>query len=113
MKRLRRQGAANAVPVKTITTERCRANARRAPRQRTRRQLVELPQMTLIERIQSTEARVVVMGIGYVGLPLVAEFARAGFRTTGLDQNKKKVELVNAGGSYISDVASSDLAPHV
>lgn len=69
--------------------------------------------MTLIERIQKTEARVVVMGIGYVGLPLVAEFARAGFHTTGLDQNKRKVELVNAGSSYISDVPSSDLAPHV
>ncbi len=54
-----------------------------------------------------------VVGIGYVGLPLVAEFARAGFRTTGLDNDPEKVRRLNAGQSYIADVPTGDLAPHV
>lgn len=68
---------------------------------------------TLDERIASKTARVVVMGIGYVGLPLVAEFARAGFRITGYDRDPEKVRLLNAGESYIADVETSELAPHV
>jgi UDP-N-acetyl-D-glucosamine dehydrogenase len=56
---------------------------------------------------------VVVIGIGYVGLPLVAEFARAGFRVTGLDSDPKKVERLNAGESYIPDVPTAALAPYV
>lgn len=67
----------------------------------------------LLNKISSKQAHVVVIGIGYVGLPLVAEFARAGFRTTGLDNDANKVRLLNAGESYIADVPSSDLAPHV
>jgi UDP-N-acetyl-D-glucosamine dehydrogenase len=68
---------------------------------------------TLGTKIDAKTARVVVMGIGYVGLPLVAEFARAGFRVTGLDHDPEKVRLLGAGESYIADVASGDLAPHV
>ncbi len=68
---------------------------------------------SLIHAFESKTARVVVIGIGYVGLPLVAEFARAGFRTTGLDKDPEKVRLLNAGESYIADVPTSDLAPHV
>jgi UDP-N-acetyl-D-glucosamine dehydrogenase len=67
----------------------------------------------LLARIASKQAHIVVIGIGYVGLPLVAEFARAGFRITGLDNDPEKVRLLNAGTSYIPDVPSSDLAPHV
>ncbi len=67
----------------------------------------------LWKRIDSADVHVVVMGIGYVGLPLVAEFARAGFRVTGLDKDSEKVRMLNAGESYISDVPASDLAPHV
>jgi UDP-N-acetyl-D-glucosamine dehydrogenase len=67
----------------------------------------------LLERFKAKQGRVVVVGIGYVGLPLVAEFAREGFRVTGLDYDKRKVELLNQGESYIRDVPSSDLAPHV
>jgi UDP-N-acetyl-D-glucosamine dehydrogenase len=67
----------------------------------------------LLAKISSNQAHVVVIGIGYVGLPLVAEFARAGFRTTGLDNDPEKVRLLNAGESYIADVPTSDLAPHV
>jgi UDP-N-acetyl-D-glucosamine dehydrogenase len=67
----------------------------------------------LLQRFAEKRARVVVVGIGYVGLPLVAEFAREGFRVTGLDYDTKKVELLNLGESYIRDVPASDLAPHV
>jgi UDP-N-acetyl-D-glucosamine dehydrogenase len=67
----------------------------------------------LLNKIASKDAHVVVMGIGYVGLPLVAEFARAGFRVTGLDRDARKVESLQAGRSYIEDVPSSDLEPYV
>jgi UDP-N-acetyl-D-glucosamine dehydrogenase len=67
----------------------------------------------LLAKIASKQAHVVVIGIGYVGLPLVAEFARAGFRVSGLDNDPEKVRLLNAGESYIPDVPTADLAPHV
>ena len=67
----------------------------------------------LRKRIDDKTARIVVIGIGYVGLPLVVEFARAGFRVTGYDKDPTKVRLLNAGESYIGDIASSDLLPHV
>jgi UDP-N-acetyl-D-glucosamine dehydrogenase len=66
--------------------------------------------MDLFARIESKNARVVVMGIGYVGLPLAVEFGKAGFRTTGLDYDREKVRLLNAGESYIGDVPTSDVA---
>lgn len=68
--------------------------------------------MDLHKRITDKSAHVVVLGIGYVGLPLVAEFARAGFRVTGLDPDTEKVRLLSAGESYIADVPTADLAPH-
>lgn len=68
---------------------------------------------SLLQRIEAKSARIVVIGIGYVGLPLVAEFARAGFRTTGLDKDPEKVRLLNAGESYIADVPTGELVPHV
>jgi UDP-N-acetyl-D-glucosamine dehydrogenase len=67
----------------------------------------------LLSKFKAKQGRVVVVGIGYVGLPLVAEFARAGFRVTGFDYDARKVTLLNQGESYIRDVPSSDLAPHV
>ena len=67
----------------------------------------------LLSKLSSKSAHVVVMGIGYVGLPLVAELSRAGFRVTGFDKDPRKVAALNAGESYIQDVPSSDLAPHV
>jgi len=69
--------------------------------------------MDILQRIESKQARVVVMGIGYVGLPLAVEFARAGFRTTGLDYDREKVRLLNAGESYIGDIPTSDVTPLV
>ncbi len=67
----------------------------------------------LRDRLDARTARVVVMGIGYVGLPLAAELARAGFRVTGLDRDAEKARLLNAGESSIDDVTSGQLAPHV
>lgn len=71
------------------------------------------PMATLSEKIANKTAHVVVVGIGYVGLPLVAELVRVGFRVTGLDYDKEKVRLLNAGESYIQDVPTADIAPHV
>jgi tRNA A37 threonylcarbamoyladenosine dehydratase len=53
----------------------------------------------LFTRIASKRAHVLVIGIGYVGRPLVAEFVRAGYRTTGLDNEPAKVRLLNSGES--------------
>jgi len=53
------------------------------------------------------------VGIGYVGLPLVVEFARAGFTVTGYDKDREKVRLLGLGESYIGDIPTSALAPHV
>jgi UDP-N-acetyl-D-glucosamine dehydrogenase len=68
------------------------------------------PHAASLERIRTRQARVGVIGLGYVGLPLVVEFARAGFDVTGFDVDASKTELINAGRSYIPDVAEADLA---
>jgi UDP-N-acetyl-D-glucosamine dehydrogenase len=65
------------------------------------------------EKIQRKDVHVVVVGIGYVGLPLVVEFAQAGFRVTGYDLDKRKVDKLAVGDSYIEDIASELLRPHV
>ena len=61
-------------------------------------------------RIESRQAKIGVIGLGYVGLPLAVEFAKAGFEVIGFDLDGEKIRSVNAGESYIEDVASSDLA---
>ncbi|MGH9143110.1 MAG: nucleotide sugar dehydrogenase [Vicinamibacterales bacterium] len=63
-----------------------------------------------LERVRARQARVGVIGLGYVGLPLVVEFARAGFDVTGFDVDVSKTDQINAGKSYIPDVAEADLA---
>jgi UDP-N-acetyl-D-glucosamine dehydrogenase len=62
-------------------------------------------------KIERASARVVVIGVGYVGLPLALEFARKGFHTTGLDSDPERVELLRAGRSYIPDVLDRELTP--
>jgi UDP-N-acetyl-D-glucosamine dehydrogenase len=61
----------------------------------------------LLDRIESKQARVGIMGMGYVGLPLVREFARAGFRVVGFDIDERKVSQLNAGRSYIKHIPAS------
>jgi len=67
----------------------------------------------LAEKISSRRARVGIVGLGYVGLPLAVEFAKAGFEVTGIDISEEKAQRVNAGESYIGDIPSSTLAPLV
>ena len=63
----------------------------------------------LKEKILSREATLGVIGLGYVGLPLAVEKAKAGFRVYGFDVQKEKVDMVNAGHNYIGDVVNEDL----
>ncbi len=64
----------------------------------------------LLSKIEKKEIVVGVVGLGYVGLPLAVEKAKAGFKTIGFDVQKEKVDMVNAGKNYIGDVVDSDLA---
>lgn len=65
---------------------------------------------TLTKKIQDKTLAAGVVGLGYVGLPLAVEKAKAGFKTTGFDIQPDKVEMVNAGQNYIGDVVDADLA---
>jgi UDP-N-acetyl-D-glucosamine dehydrogenase len=65
----------------------------------------------LADKIRSRTARVGVVGLGYVGLPLAVEYAQAGFDVTGIDLSEGKTQRINAGDSYIGDVPSSVIAP--
>jgi len=67
----------------------------------------------LREKIRSRSARVGIVGLGYVGLPLAVEFARAGFEVTGIDVSQSKADRVNLGDSYVGDVPSAILKPLV
>ena len=67
----------------------------------------------LENKIRSRRARVGVVGLGYVGLPLAVEFAGAGFHVTGIDLSEAKTERVNLADSYVGDVPSEALAPLV
>src|ERR1700732_2157333 len=58
----------------------------------------------LEEKIRTRQAKVGIVGLGYVGLPLAVEFAKAGFTVTGIDLSPSKVAKVNAGESYIADI---------
>ena len=66
----------------------------------------------MLRKIENREIVVGVVGLGYVGLPLAVEKAKAGFKTIGFDVQAQKVEMVNAGHNYIGDVVDSDLARH-
>lgn len=64
----------------------------------------------LLSRIAERKITVGVVGLGYVGLPLAVEKAKAGFRTIGFDVQEEKVKQVNAGHNYIGDVVDAELA---
>jgi UDP-N-acetyl-D-glucosamine dehydrogenase len=64
----------------------------------------------LVDRIATRDARIAVIGIGYVGLPLAVEFVKAGFYVNGVDLDDHKVANVNTGNSYIEDVSSHELS---
>ena len=63
----------------------------------------------LRDKIRSRKARAGVVGLGYVGLPLAVELAKAGFHATGIDLDDCKVQSVNQGRSYIPDVSTADV----
>jgi len=65
---------------------------------------------TLLARIADRTAKVGVVGLGYVGLPLAVEFGQAGFSVTGIDLDARKVDQINRGESYIQDVPTAAVA---
>jgi UDP-N-acetyl-D-glucosamine dehydrogenase len=67
----------------------------------------------VLDGIRTREARIGVIGLGYVGLPLAVEFARAGFDVTGFDVDETKIGQINAAHSYIPDVPHQELAAAV
>ena len=67
----------------------------------------------ILQKLHGKTARIGVVGLGYVGLPLAVEFAHAGFHVTGLDIDERKISKINAGESYIQDIPTSVLKPLV
>ena len=74
---------------------------------------VASPAALLQEKIRNHTARVGIVGLGYVGLPLAVEFAQAGFEVVGIDISQGKVDDLNKGISYIQDIATATLRPLV
>jgi UDP-N-acetyl-D-glucosamine dehydrogenase len=68
---------------------------------------------SLVERLKARSTKAGVIGLGYVGLPLAIEFAKAGLTVVGVDLDTRKVEALSKGESYIGDVAASDVAEMV
>ncbi|HEU4937090.1 MAG TPA: nucleotide sugar dehydrogenase [Vicinamibacterales bacterium] len=64
---------------------------------------------TLLKKIEQRNARVGIVGLGYVGLPLAVELGKAGFHVTGIDLDDRKIRSINSGQSYIPDVTTKDV----
>lgn len=71
---------------------------------------VALMKNELLRKIKNKELTAGVVGLGYVGLPLAVEKAKAGFKTVGFDVQENKVDMVNAGHNYIGDVVDEELS---
>jgi len=71
--------------------------------------LTSAPAENLSNKIATRTAKVGIVGLGYVGLPLAVEYAKAGFTVTGIDLVESKVARINAGDSYIQDVAGPEI----
>ena len=65
--------------------------------------------MNLIEKIDNRSAKVGVIGLGYVGLPLAMEFVNAGYKVSGIDIDQNKINSLNDGKNYINDVNDGKL----
>ena len=63
----------------------------------------------LLQKIKDKKARIGVIGLGYVGLPLVCEFFKSGFHVTGLDIDQTKIDLLNQGKSYIKHIPETKI----
>jgi len=68
--------------------------------------------MKLIENIRNKKAKIGIIGLGYVDLPLVIEFCSAGFNVTGFDVDNKKISILKEGKSYIRHIDPARLAPY-
>ena len=79
----------------------------------TRAKVAASPSGRLRQKIEDKTARVGVVGLGYVGLPLAVEFARAGFEVVGIDLQQSKIDTLNSGRSYVKDVPDSIVGPLV
>ena len=64
---------------------------------------------SLLQKINNRTARTGVVGLGYVGLPLAVELGKAGFHTTGIDLDERKIQAISEGRSYIPDVSTADV----
>lgn len=67
----------------------------------------------LVSKFQMRNAQVAVIGLGYVGLPLALNFAKAGYQVIGIDLDQRKVDAINRGESYIGDISTAELASYV
>ncbi len=74
-----------------------------------RRAAHKSPAQNLEHRLENRTARLAVIGLGYVGLPLAVELAQAGFEVDGIDIDESRVKLLNQGKSYIQDVPTADV----
>src|SRR5260370_41863221 len=73
----------------------------------------DIMQQELEDKIRNRKAKVGIVGLGYVGLPLAVEFAKAGFDVIGIDLSEPKVAKVNAGESYIAAIPAGVFRPLV
>src|SRR5580765_5934806 len=74
---------------------------------------LQTERLALEEKLRQKTASIGIVGLGYVGLPLAVEFAKAGFHVTGIDVQEHKIAAINSGDSYVQDVENKTLKPLV